>query len=148
LEAEIYEAPKVDKLLSEKPVAAAPKEAVISKTPDKGRAAKPGENIVDTNNRTETGTALPPSHGPIVVYSPQPSIPQYMRDQALKASVVIDFTITATGEASPRLVNSSGNEELDAIALKTAKTWRFKAAAKENHPVDSKIRLRIVFEVN
>jgi len=74
-------------------------------------------------------------------------IPSYLQDQNFKTSVVIDFFVSALGSVTPKLVGSSGNEELDALALNTAKKWQFRAAEKDHHTIDSKVRLRIIFEV-
>jgi TonB family protein len=98
-------------------------------------------------NQVEAGPALGPTHGPVAFYAPAPVIPNYLRDQNLKTSVVIEFLITAQAAVTPRLLESSGNDELDAIALKTALKWQFKPAAQDNMPIDSKTRLRILFEV-
>ncbi len=102
----------------------------------------------EPQNQVEAGPSLGPTHGPVAFYAPAPVIPTYLRDQNLKTSVVIEFLITAQGQVTPRLLDSSGNDELDAIALKTASKWQFKPAAKDNTPVDSKTRLRILFEVS
>jgi TonB family protein len=102
----------------------------------------------EPHNQVEAGPSLGPTHGPVAFYAPRPEIPSYLRDQNLKTSVVIEFLITAQGGVTPRLLDSSGNDELDAIALKTASKWEFKPAAKDNVPVDSKTRLRILFEVS
>ncbi|HUO58801.1 MAG TPA: energy transducer TonB, partial [bacterium] len=98
-------------------------------------------------NQVDAGPALGPTHGPVAVYAPAPVIPAYLRDQNLKTSVVIEFLITAQAAVTPRLLESSGNDELDAIALKCASKWQFKPAAQDKVPIDSKTRLRILFEV-
>ncbi|HTC20739.1 MAG TPA: energy transducer TonB [bacterium] len=98
-------------------------------------------------NQVNAGPDLGPTHGPVAFYAPAPVIPAYLRDQNLKTSVVIEFLITAQGAVTPRLLESSGNDELDAIALRTASKWQFKPAAQNNILVDSKTRLRILFEV-
>ena len=90
----------------------------------------------------------PVTHGPISLYAPSPVIPEYLKSQDLKVSVIIEFFITAKGTVTPRLLSSSGNDELDQLALKTAKTWRFQPAQKNNTPTDDKIRLRLNFEIN
>jgi TonB family protein len=102
----------------------------------------------EPQNQVEAGPSLGPTHGPVAFYAPAPVIPNYLRDQNLKTSVVIEFLITAQGAVTPRLLDSSGNDELDAIALKTASKWQFKPASKDNVPIDSKTRLRILFEVS
>jgi TonB family protein len=99
-------------------------------------------------NQVNQGPDLGPTHGPVALYAPSPIIPVYLRDRNLKTSVVIEFLITAQGVVTPRLLDSSGSEELDAIALNTVKKWQFKPAAKDNVPVDAKTRLRILFEVS
>ncbi len=98
-------------------------------------------------NQVDQGPDLGPTHGPVALYSPAPVIPGYLRDQNLKTSVVIEFLITAQGIVTPRLLESSGREELDAIAVNTVWKWKFKPAAQNNVPIDSKTRLRILFEV-
>ncbi len=98
-------------------------------------------------NQVNEGPVLGPTHGPVALYSPAPAIPSYLRNQNLKTNVVIEFFITAQGQVTPRLLDSSGNDELDAIALNTVKKWQFKPAANDNVPIDSKTRLRILFEV-
>jgi TonB family protein len=99
-------------------------------------------------NQVEAGPNLGPTHGPVALYSPQPKIPDYLRDQYLKVNVVIEFLITAQGQVTPRLLQSTGNDELDAIAISAAKKWQFKPATQDNVPVDAKTRLRILFEVS
>jgi len=101
----------------------------------------------EPQNQVEAGPSLGPTHGPVALFTPAPVIPSYLRDQNLKAFVVIEFLIAAQGQATPRLLQSSGNDELDAIALNTVAKWQFKPAAQDNVPVDSKTRLRILFEV-
>jgi TonB family protein len=115
-----------------------PRRKVIPKEPPKK---------VEEQNQVEAGPDLGPTHGPVALYAPAPVIPKYLRDQNLKTSVVIEFLITAQGWMTTRLLDSSGTEELDAIALNTVSKWKFKPAAQNNTPIDSKTRLRIVFEV-
>jgi TonB family protein len=122
-------------------------EVAISKVPKKGRAPKPGENPLNEQNQTTSGPPMAPTHGPVALFAPAPVIPPYLQNQDLKATAVIDFFVTAQGGVSPRLVGSTGNEELDAIAINTAKKWQFRPAEQDHKPVDSKVRLRIVFEV-
>lgn len=98
-------------------------------------------------NKVDAGPQLGPTHGAVALYAPQPAIPKDLLGQNLKASVVIEFLITAQGQVTPRLLESTGNDELDAAALGTVSKWQFKPAAQDNVPVDSKFRLRIYFEV-
>jgi TonB family protein len=151
LEATMMQLPEEAHLQEEKPIekVPAPKEIALSKKPDQGRKAKPNENPLEDKNQTQSSdnVSLGPTHGPVAVFAPPPAIPSYLQNQDLKASVVIDFFITSQGSVIPKLVGSSGNDELDAIAINTAKKWQFRAAEKDHKPIDSKVRLRIVFQV-
>jgi TonB family protein len=148
VEAQIFELPKENRLVEQnKPVALARHEVTLSKEANKGREAKPDENKVQDENQTESGPKLAPTHGPVAVYSPSPHIPAYLQEKELHVSVVIDFFVSAQGQTTPRLVGSSGNEELDAIAIDTAKKWQFRPAETDHKAKDSKVRLRIVFDV-
>ena len=90
---------------------------------------------------------LASTHGPVALYAPPPQIPVYLQDQDIKTHVIIDFLVNQQGGTNPRLVSSSGNEELDAIALETAKKWIFRPAEKDGKKIESKVRLRIIFVV-
>ncbi|MDR3607543.1 MAG: TonB family protein [Oligoflexia bacterium] len=152
IETEMVQLPKeAPALQEEKPVAAAPKaaEPVLSKVPHQGRETKPNEKPLEEQNQTtSTRTQLGPTHGPVAVYSPSPVIPSYLQNADLHTSAVLDFYITAQGGVMPKLIRSSGNEELDAIAINTAKKWQFRPAEKDHQPIDSKVRLRIQFDVH
>ena len=151
IEAQVFEAPPEQAHLVEEKKIAAPKpvthEATLSKKPNQGREAKPGENAMPEKNVTQAGPPPLATHGPVAVFAPAPTIPEYLKDQEIKSTAVIDFYVTAQGGVNPRLVGSTGNEELDALALATAKKWQFRPAEQDHKPIDSKVRLRIVFEV-
>lgn len=148
LEAQIFELPPEAQLNEAKPTAVHAKpEATLSKVVHKGREAKADENKVEENNQTQSGPPMAPSHGPVAIFAPPPHIPAYLQDQEIHASVMIDFLVSAQGVSTPRLAGSSGNEELDAIALASARKWQFRPAEKNHQAIDSKVRLRVVFEV-
>jgi TonB family protein len=151
IEAQVFEIPREAHLVDEKTPTVAPKpkaEKALSKVPKKGKEPKPGEGKLEEQNQTNAGPPPAANHGPVALFAPTPAIPDYLKDQNLHASVVIDFYVSAQGSVTPKLAGSSGNEELDAIALRTASKWEFRAAEREHKPIDSKVRLRINFEVN
>jgi TonB family protein len=148
IEAQMIQAPEEPHLKDEKKIAApAPKEVALSKKVDQGRVAKPNENPLQDQNQTQGGPSLGPTHGPVATFNPAPTIPPYLQNQLLQASVVIDFFVNSAGVTTPKLVGSSGNEELDALAIATAKRWQFKPGEKDSKPIDAKVRLRINFKV-
>ena len=117
------------------------------KHPRRKPARKEPPKKAEEQNQVDQGPDLGPTHGPVALYAPAPVIPNYLRDQNLKTSVVFEFLITAQNQVTPRLLASSGTEELDAIALNTVKKWQFRPAEKDHLPIDSRVRLRILFEV-
>lgn len=130
---------------SRRPVA---EEARLHPDVDRGRTAPPVEAEPEQNvTKAASQTPLAPTHGPVALYMPAPEIPSYLRDQTFKTHVVIEFFVTAQGGVIPRLVSSSENAELDAIALEAVKKWQFRAAEEDHRAIDSKVRLRIEFEV-
>jgi TonB family protein len=150
IEAQVFQMPSEAAHLVEEKKAAAPAqkpEQTLSKTPGKGTPTSKTNQTMEEENKTVSGPKLAPTHGPVAVFSPPPVIPPYLQDKEIKTHVVIDFYISSQGIASPRLAGSSGNEELDAIALGSVKKWVFRPAEKDGKPVDSKVRLRIVFVV-
>lgn len=154
IEAQMVTIPEVAELTSAAPTETAAREAIISKVVDKGRKATPEDKKrIEKSDQNVTkaspglDASIGPTHGPVAVYTPSPVIPPYLTNQDLNRTVVIEFFVTALGGVIPRLIVSSDNEELDAIAVSTAKKWQFRPAEQEHKPVDSKVRLRIVFEV-
>lgn len=149
IEAEVFQIPKESHLMDEKKIAAPkPREAVISKKVDEGKKPKPTDTKPEEQNQTDSGPSMAANHGPVAVVAPPPVIPPYLQDKDINASVVIEFLVNNQGAATPRLIGSSGNEELDAIALETVKKWEFKPAEQNHKPIDAKVRLRINFQVH
>jgi protein TonB len=82
-------------------------------------------------------------------FSPQPTIPDDLREEALDKTFVAEFTVASDGSpADVKVVQSTGIQELDQIALKTARQWRFRPATKDGEAVEGKVRLRIEFKVD
>ena len=153
IEAEIFEKPAEQSHLSEeKPKVRVVQKAepVLSKRVDMGKAATAEEvnKALQDQNQTEAAKPAPVSHGPVVISSDAPKLPSYLRDQNLKTNVLIEFMIAADGKVEAHLLGTSGNEELDALALRAARDWKFNPAVQNNQPIASKVRLRINFEVN
>lgn len=151
VEAQVFEMPEQAHLVThEKNPTVAKPEPVLSRVVDQGRKAKPSDSAMADQNQAQSGNNPPvaPTHGPIPVFTPSPVIPSYLQNQDVQTSVVIEFLVTAQAVVTPRLLSSSGNEELDAIALSTANKWKFRAAEDNHKVIDSKVRLRIVFEVH
>lgn len=153
IEAALFEIPKEVELIHPKephdhPAPERVNEPSLHQDPAKGVVPKQDTNPFNEEN--QTGKALSPApstHGPIALFAPPPQLPAAYQERELKTEVVIEFLVNSLGAASPRLVESSGEEELDALALEAVRRWVFRAAEQDGKPVDSKTRLRIVFSV-
>ncbi len=81
--------------------------------------------------------------------SPQPSIPDDLRSEAMDSTFVAEFTVGADGTPTQvKVAQSTGNDELDRIALDAAKQWKFKPATRDGQPIESRVRLHIEFQVS
>ena len=94
-----------------------------------------------------------PKHVPVYAepeqdYSPQPTIPDDLRNEPMEKNFVALFTVGPDGKAKDvKMTQSTGSSELDEVALKTAKQWRFKPATLDGAGVESKVKLTIEFRV-
>jgi TonB family protein len=150
IEAEVYKLPLESHLMEEKKSAPPKvKEVTLSKKVDQGRKETPEEKSFKTeSNDTNQGPKMAADHGPVAIFSPPPIIPSYLQNKDISASVVIEFLVNNQGKAIPKLIGSSGDEELDALAISSTQKWQFRPAEHGHKPIDSKIRLRINFSVN
>ena len=84
----------------------------------------------------------------VPVSEPKPSIPDDLRDSDLSADFNALFTVHPDGSASVKMVSSTGNQTLDALALDAARRWTFRPATRGGQPVESFLRLRVEFSVS
>jgi len=96
--------------------------------------------------------AAPP---PVPVYTeavpidqPQPQIPDDLLGQDLHAVFDGYFTVHPDGTADVKMVQSTGNPELDDLALQSARKWTFRPGTKDGVPIVSYRRLEIRFDVS
>lgn len=80
-----------------------------------------------------------------------PRYPEDARERGAEGRVVLEVAVDATGRArAVRVVRSSGEDDLDAAALKAVRGWRFKPARRGGLPVAGTatvpIRFRLVEE--
>ncbi len=81
-------------------------------------------------------------------YQPEPVIPDDLRQEALDKTCVVELTVAANGNVTQATVSqTSGNRQLDDLALKAAKTWRFRPASIDGEATEGKVRLTVEFKV-
>ena len=82
-------------------------------------------------------------------FSPQPTLPDELRSEALDKTFIAEFVVGVDGKPNTvKVAQSTGNDELDRLALETAKKWRFKPATRDGQPIESRVRLHIEFTVS
>ncbi|HLK58624.1 MAG TPA: energy transducer TonB [Chthonomonadaceae bacterium] len=140
------------------------KENTAEPVPDKPKtdvqAVKPAPPIKET---TPVVKPMPPVEPPmppvqphepvfteaVATSQPQPTLPDDLRTEALDKTFVAEFTVGTDGmPAEIQVAQSTGNKDLDRLALDTAKRWRFKPATRDGQPIESHIRLHIEFQVD
>ena len=146
IEAQIYEMPETPRLTEthKAPLPPAPK-AEVSLNPNAAQKSPTSQTnaIFDQKNETVEGPPIPLNHDPIPIYQPTPVLPSYLEYQDAAQTIVVLFEVSADASFHPRLVGSSGNEEIDASILEQLKRWRFKPAVRDGKPIDSRIRLQV-----
>jgi protein TonB len=79
---------------------------------------------------------------------PQPALPDDLLESDLHATFRALFTVHPDGTASVKMLSSTGNAQLDRIALAAAQRWTFRPATVDGKPVESYLRLAVEFEVS
>ncbi len=145
VEAQIYEMPERAHLVESRktPVSVTQQEVAIHPRATQAQAATTSRLSLDQENQTEQGPAIPRDHGPIPIFHPKPVLPAYLEYQDTAQSVVVIFEVSADGLVNPRLVISSGHEEIDAVILETLRKWKFQPEVRDGKPVNSRFRTRI-----
>ena len=74
-------------------------------------------------------------------------IPDNLKDQTFKSHVHVKVNVSADGSFEVTLRTSSGNPDVDKLALECLKKWKWKPALKDGEPVDSSHLFNFEFEV-
>jgi TonB family protein len=97
--------------------------------------------------RKESQRATPAVSQAVPLIVVQPEIPAHLKGKAMQATFMALFTVRIDGSAEVRMLQSSGNETLDDLAMAAARQWRFKPATEDGQYVESYLRLQIEFNV-
>ncbi len=77
----------------------------------------------------------------------QPDIPDELRQEQFKSYVRARVVVHADGSFDVSLRGSSGNSQIDDLALSALQRWKWKPALKDGEPVESTQYFRFDFEV-
>jgi len=84
---------------------------------------------------------------PMLIFRPSPPYPNDAKLAKLQGAVVLEVMIAADGTVRDDKVINSLDKELDDIALKTVKRWKFLPALKAGKPVESKSTVSVNFKL-
>ncbi len=123
-------------------------------TPKTETAVKQVPNVTPPKVETSTPVNVAPPResvfvGASAISSPQPSIPDDLRSDAFDKDFKAELVVSPEGVPTQiKITKSTGNGQLDRIAVETAKQWRFKPATRDGQPAEDRIILHIEFQVN
>jgi TonB family protein len=82
------------------------------------------------------------------ISQPQPAIPDDLLTEDLSKDYIAELEVGPDGvPTSAKTVQSTGIDELDRVALDTARKWRFSPATLGGAPTDQTVRVKIQFRV-
>jgi TonB family protein len=85
--------------------------------------------------------------GPRAIYAPAPTIPDDLRDEVMRTTVVARFEVSHDGTAKVTLLDNTDYSELDDAILDTLRQWRFLPAMKNGVAIDSEAEVRLLITV-
>lgn len=114
----------------------------------------PEKPVVTDHPKIATPTPTPVvKHAPVYAdaqptFSPQPTIPDDLRYDAVDKTTVLEFVVGPDGSpTSVKVAASCGIEALDKAAVESAKQWKFKPATRDGEPISRSVRLKVEFKV-
>ena len=76
-------------------------------------------------------------------YSPEPEISAELKEQCFKSCCIAKFFIGKDGKTTVHLVSTTGSPDVDEIALKALRHWKFKPAARGGEAVEVEVLVGI-----
>jgi TonB family protein len=84
---------------------------------------------------------------PKLAHSVRPEYPMSQRRAGFKGEVVVQFVVEKSGQVRNPYVVRSTNPAFDQPAIKAILQWRFKPAEKDGRPVECRMQLPIIFQL-
>lgn len=81
--------------------------------------------------------------GARAIYSPMPTLPDYLRQNPLDTVAVARFEVDAAGKPQVTLIQPTSDPRLNYLILAKLREWRFFPAVKDGKPVASVFSVRI-----
>jgi periplasmic protein TonB len=105
------------------------------------RSAPPDENARPSAAASSDSAARP-------LAQPLPDLPDDLREQAYQTLATARFLIHTDGSAEVELVRPTPNPRLNQLLLSALRQWRFFPAMQSGHPVESRLDIRVHFNVD
>lgn len=83
-----------------------------------------------------------------VLAQPLPELPDDLREQAYQTLATARFLLHADGSVEVELIKPTPNPRLNQILLTALRQWRFFPAMQGGHPVESRLDIRVHFNVD
>lgn len=91
-------------------------------------------------------SAATPDRGPVAEYTPAPAYPSRAAQRRIEGYVVVQYTVTASGETDDiSVVESRPAHMFDRAATRAVSRWRFKPALQNGEAVPRTVKQRIDF---
>ena len=114
-----------------------------------GHGGGPGDSTgAGRGTGSGTGDGSGPTRGPRVIDGIRPDYPESARAKGWEGTVKLQILVNKEGVVEDvRMVASSGHVELDQVAQRTVRMWRFSPALQKGVPVAAWATLPVVFNL-
>ena len=114
-----------------------------------GHGGGPGDSTgAGRGTGSGTGDGSGPTRGPRVIDGIRPDYPESARAKGWEGTVKLQILVNKEGVVEDvRMVASSGHVELDQVAQRTVRMWRFSPALQKGVPVTAWATLPVVFNL-
>jgi periplasmic protein TonB len=84
---------------------------------------------------------------PIAIYAPEPQYSERAREAKYQGTDVLSIIVTADGGVEDVQVVRPLGLGLDQNAIKTVKSWKFRPAMRNGHPVAVQVEVEVTFRL-
>ena len=109
----------------------------------RGKGSREGE-LADGGN---TGRAPRSARDARPLSDPNPKLTDEMKQRKLNAKISVSVEVDVDGSHTEEIVSGSGDDEVDALILKTLRRWRWSPGIVDGEPKKQKIRYRFTIDV-
>lgn len=107
--------------------------------------APSGPYTLDCSAFWQQPPAQPGTHGPIMLYQPDPEYSDQARREHIEGIVVMSLTVGTDGMVHDVVVTKSLGHGLDEMAVAAVKKWRFDPAAQDSKPIPARVTVDMNF---